>query len=64
MLCLALQRKDHPVRSITGADVDGPAQGEAGLLGCAAPSSYIRTLGAGRAAFVAAIRLGSGSAEY
>lgn len=50
------------MRSIAGADVDGPAPGEAGRLGCAAPSSYIRRLGAGRAAFVAAIRLGS--AEY
>lgn len=59
---MTLQRKEHRVSSIAGADVDGPATGEAGRLGCAVPNSYIRTLGAGRDAFVAAIRLGS--AEY
>lgn len=62
-LCLALQREEHRVSSLTGAPVDGPARGEAGRSGLRSSQQLHKDAGRRRRdAFVAAIRLGS--AEY
>lgn len=59
---LALQREEHGVSSFTGAPIDGPARGEAGLSGMRSSQQLHKDVGRRRDAFVAAIRLGS--AEY